>query len=69
MAKGKEVKEDERAFIVRMEKGGATILKIVEETKRQATVLRQSTTVLRQSATVLRQSKRQATILRKYRLR
>ena len=34
MAKGKEVKEDERAFIVRMEKGGATILKIVEETKR-----------------------------------
>ena len=35
MAKGKEVKEDERAFIVRMEKGGATISKIVEETSDQ----------------------------------
>ena len=44
MGKGKEVKEDERAFIVGMAKGGATISKIVEETKRQrgtvATILR-----------------------------
>ena len=32
MGKGKEVKEDERAFIVGMAKGGATISKIVEET-------------------------------------
>ena len=34
MGKGKEVKEDERAFIVGMAKGGATISKIVEATKR-----------------------------------
>ena len=35
MAKGKEVNDDERAFIVGMGKGGATISKIVEETKRR----------------------------------
>ena len=44
MDKGKEVKENERAFIVGMEKGGAIISKIVEETKRPrgtvATILR-----------------------------
>ena len=45
MLKGKEVKEDERAFIVGMEKGGATISKIVEETcmrprRTVATILR-----------------------------
>ena len=34
MGKGKEVKEDERALIVGMAKGGATISKIVGETKR-----------------------------------
>ena len=43
MCKGKEVKEDER-FIVGMEKGEATISKIIEETKRPrrtvATILR-----------------------------
>ena len=32
MGKGNEVKEDERASIVGMAKGGATISKIVEET-------------------------------------
>ena len=42
MGKGKEVKEDERAFIVGMEKGGATISKILEETKRPRALLRQS---------------------------
>ena len=44
MGKGKEIKEDERAFIVGMAKGGATISKIVEETKQPrgtvATILR-----------------------------
>ena len=44
MAKGKEVKEDERTFIVRMEKVGTTISKIIEQTKRPrrtvATILR-----------------------------
>ena len=34
MGKGKEVKEDARAFIVGMAKGGATISKILKETKR-----------------------------------
>ena len=34
MGKGKEVKEDECAFIVGMAKGGATISKILKETKR-----------------------------------
>ena len=44
MAKGKEVKLNERHFTVGMGKGGATISKIVEETKRPrgtvATILR-----------------------------
>ena len=44
MGKGKEVKEDEGAFIVGMPKGGATTSKIVEEIKRPrgtvATILR-----------------------------
>ena len=34
MGKGKDVKEDERVLIVGMAKGGATISKIVGETKR-----------------------------------
>ena len=38
MAKGKEVKLNERHFTVGMGKGGATISKIVEETKRPSTV-------------------------------
>ena len=44
MGKGKEVKEDERAFIVGMAKGRATISKILENPKRPrdtvATILR-----------------------------
>ena len=44
MGKGKEVKEDERAFIVGMAKGGTTLSKILEGTKRPrgtvATILR-----------------------------
>ena len=42
MGKGKEVKEDARAFIVGMAKGGATISKILKETKRPRALLRQS---------------------------
>ena len=34
MSKRKEVKEDERVLIVGMAKGGATISKILKETKR-----------------------------------
>ena len=44
MGKGKDVKEDERVLIVGMAKGGATISKILKETKRRrgtvATILR-----------------------------
>ena len=44
MGKGKELTEDERAFIVGMAKGGASITKIATETKRSrgtvATILR-----------------------------
>ena len=47
MGKGIEAKEDECAFIVRMAKGGATISKILKETKRPrgtvATILTKKT--------------------------